>query len=238
MNVYQIITTFKTESDFRNYLIRKKWSTGIRCTFCEGQSISKRRNSSRYKCNNCNHSFSVTSGTILHATKIPLSKWFLAISIITSAKKGISSLQLARDLGVNKNTAWYLQMRIRAVMDEDPTIGGIIEPMKLRSRTKRSKSSNIHKEINWDQLSDIRSIKLSSKRNSNRRQIITMSLLHKGKGERTKYLFIRAITGQYHRLNSEYCSNYIREIEIKAKYKSGDLFKLLLSRCLGNCATW
>ena len=57
-------------------------------------------------------------GTIFEDTKLPLPKWFMAIALILNAKKGISSRQLSRDLGINRNTAWYLQMRIRQVMQE------------------------------------------------------------------------------------------------------------------------
>ena len=64
----------------------------------------------------------------MEATKLPLIKWFMAIGLILNAKKGISSLQLARDIGVNKNTAWYLQKRIRLAMDEeDVFLQGVIE---------------------------------------------------------------------------------------------------------------
>jgi hypothetical protein len=61
-------------------------------------------------------------------TKLPITKWFFAISLILNAKKEISSLQLARDLHVNKNTAWFLQKRIRKAMkDDDHILNGIIE---------------------------------------------------------------------------------------------------------------
>jgi transposase-like protein len=69
-------------------------------------------------------------GTIFEDTKLALPKWFLAISIILNAKKGLSSRQLSRDLGINRNTAWYLQMRIRKAMqegDDQDLFKGIVE---------------------------------------------------------------------------------------------------------------
>lgn len=72
----------------------------------------------RHHCNACNTTFSVTVGTIFHHTHLPLQKWFLALSLILNARKGISARQLARDLEINKNTAWYLSMRIRKAMIE------------------------------------------------------------------------------------------------------------------------
>ncbi|MFB3057275.1 MAG: IS1595 family transposase, partial [Ignavibacteriaceae bacterium] len=76
----------------------------------------------------CNTSFSVTVGTIFHDTKLDLQKWFLAVSLILNAKKGISSRQLSRHLEVNKDTAWRMQMQIRKAMAQDATLlKGIVE---------------------------------------------------------------------------------------------------------------
>ncbi|MBU0516385.1 MAG: IS1595 family transposase [Proteobacteria bacterium] len=72
----------------------------------------------RHHCNNCNTSFSVTVGTIFHRTRLDLQKWFLAVALVLNAKKGISARQLARDLDVNKDTAWSMAMRIRNAMVE------------------------------------------------------------------------------------------------------------------------
>ena len=58
----------------------------------------------------------VTCGTVFHGTKVPLQKWFLAIALIVNAKKSLSSHQLSRDLNLNKKTAWFMQVRIRAEM--------------------------------------------------------------------------------------------------------------------------
>lgn len=83
---------------------------------------------SRHHCNNCNTSYSVTVGTIFHKTKVDLQIWFLALTLILNARKGISARQLARDLNVNRNTAWYMAMRIRKAMtDQGKLLRGIIE---------------------------------------------------------------------------------------------------------------
>src|ERR1019366_10347697 len=72
--------------------------------------------------------FSVLVGTMFEDTNLSLPKWFAAITLILNAKKGISSRQLARDIGINKDTAWYLQMRIRVAMREpDVILNGIVE---------------------------------------------------------------------------------------------------------------
>lgn len=82
----------------------------------------------RYHCNACNTTYSVTVGTIFQKTKIDLQRWFVAISLVLNAKKGISARQLARDLDVNKNTSWLMLMRIRRAMVEyGDLLEGIIE---------------------------------------------------------------------------------------------------------------
>lgn len=158
MNLYQIQSQFSSEQDYHNHLADLRWSGEIKCTFCESSNIHNRKSSCRFKCKDCGKSFSSTSGTILHNTKLPLSKWFMAISIILNAKKGISSLQLSRTIGVNKNTAWFMQMRLRKAMKEDITLGGLIEvdetyvggalgnmPEKIKRKKNPYKSGMVHK---------------------------------------------------------------------------------------------
>lgn len=127
MNLYQIKQEFNTEKECHDYLISLRWPDGAVCTCCSSKRVYRRNGSNRFKCRDCNHSFSVTVGTVFHASRLPLSKWFLAISQILAAKKGISSLQLARTIDVNKNTAWYMQQRLREAMSEDVFMSGIIE---------------------------------------------------------------------------------------------------------------
>ena len=66
----------------------------------------------------CKTGFSVTVRTIFHHTHLPLQKWFLAVMLMLNAKKGLSALQLSRDLDVNKNTAWRIAMQIRKAMNQ------------------------------------------------------------------------------------------------------------------------
>lgn len=128
MELANLLEHFNTQEKCIEHLEKVKWSSIPTCPYCGSQKASKRKNEFRHKCHDCNRSYSVLVGTIMESTKLPLFKWFAAMILITNAKKGISSLQLSRDLGVNKNTAWYLQKRIRQAMDDDDTIlSGIIE---------------------------------------------------------------------------------------------------------------
>lgn len=126
MNIIQVYKRFPTQEDCITHLEKVRWGGKPKCPYCKSVRVSK--NEHRYHCNACNTSFSVTVGTIFHKTKLDLQKWFLAISLVLNAKKGISARQLARDIEVNKNTAWRILMQIRKAMHEyGDLLEGIIE---------------------------------------------------------------------------------------------------------------
>lgn len=128
MNIIQVYKKFPTQDDCLAYLEKVRWNNKPKCPYCNSTNHTPLKNEKRYHCNTCNTSYSVTVGTIFHKTKLDLQKWFLAISLILNAKKGISSRQLSRDLEVNKNTGWYLLMRIRKAMLQNPDLlKGIVE---------------------------------------------------------------------------------------------------------------
>ena len=118
MNIIEVYRKFPTESDCIVHLEKVRWKGTPVCVYCNSERVSSMPKEHRHHCNNCNTTFSVTVNTIFHHTHLPLQKWFLAISLILNAKKGIAARQLARDLEVNKNTAWSLAMRIRKAMLE------------------------------------------------------------------------------------------------------------------------
>ncbi len=126
MNIVQIYKKFPTEEDCISHIEAVRWNGKPICPYCASDRVSA--NQHRHHCNNCNTSFSVTVNTIFHHTHLPLQKWFVAISLVLNAKKGIAARQLARDLEVNKNTAWYMGMRIRnAMFEQGELLRGIVE---------------------------------------------------------------------------------------------------------------
>jgi transposase-like protein len=130
LNIIEVFRKFPTEADCIAYLEHVRWNGKPVCPYCGSDHTTAAASEQRHHCNTCNTSFSVTVGTIFHHTHLPLQKWFLAISLILNAKKGIAARQLARDLEVNKNTAWYLGMRIRNAMtehDQRQLLEGLVE---------------------------------------------------------------------------------------------------------------
>lgn len=128
MNIIQIFKKFPNKITCIKHLEYTRWKEGICCPYCQSNNTTKLKYDLRHHCNTCNTHFSVLVNTIFHDTRLPLQKWFLAIALILNAKKGLSSRQLARDIEVNKNTAWSMQMRIRQAMQHDGKfMTGIVE---------------------------------------------------------------------------------------------------------------
>jgi transposase-like protein len=130
MNIIEVYEKFPTEKDCINHLEGVRWSGTPKCTYCGSDNQTPMTQEMRYHCNNCNTTFSVTVGTIFHHTHLPLQKWFLAISLVLNAKKGISARQLGRDLQVNKDTAWRMGMKVRQAMTQQhqrALLTGIVE---------------------------------------------------------------------------------------------------------------
>ncbi len=130
MNIVTVYELFPTEDACLAHIEGVRWRGHPACPYCRSNRVTPMPGERRHHCNACNTTFSATVNTIFHHTHLPLQKWFLAISLILNAKKGIAARQLARDLQVNKNTAWYLGMRIRRAMfdaTERELLTGIIE---------------------------------------------------------------------------------------------------------------
>lgn len=127
MDIIKLIEKFSSQKKCIRHLENIRWENGIVCPYCKSNRITQMPKENRHKCSCCNRSFSVLVGTVFESTKLPLQKWFVAIFLIMDAKKGISSLQLARHLEVDKDTAWLLQRRIRIAMEESSLLQGIVE---------------------------------------------------------------------------------------------------------------
>src|SRR3954449_5969178 len=112
----QFRETYGTEERCRAVVEKLRWPVGFVCPLCggtEGKWLSTRP---KVQCRACRHQASLTTGTFFHATKLPLTSWFLAMWLVATAKNGISSVELGRRLGVKQTSAWALKQKIMAVM--------------------------------------------------------------------------------------------------------------------------
>lgn len=129
-SLIQFLEVFGTEEACRDYLTKIIWKNGEYCPHCGSKKIYHFSNGKIHKCAHCRKQFSITVGTIFEDSKVPLKKWFMAIYLLTCHKKGISSLQLSRDLGVTQKTAWFMLQRLRYAMQTQEftkPLDGIVE---------------------------------------------------------------------------------------------------------------
>lgn len=117
MNIFKIMQQFPDQETCLKYLAFKRWGNKPVCPYC-GCNITHKHKKG-YQCNKCNNDFTSTVGTIFHNSHVPLQKWFLVISMMLNAKKGISSHQIARDLEMRQGTVWSIMQRIRKAMIDD-----------------------------------------------------------------------------------------------------------------------
>jgi transposase-like protein len=109
---------YGTEEQCREAVFKWRWTEGFVCPICEGGKHSFIETRAMYQCSACRTQTSLTAGTIFNSTKLPLKTWFRAIFHMTQTKGGISSLELARRLGVTQNTAWKISHKLMQVMHE------------------------------------------------------------------------------------------------------------------------
>jgi transposase-like protein len=160
MNLIEVTKRFSDKEACLGYLEKMRWPNGVCCLKCgiagkdengreciskfttnetTRKRFSKKKNKvvevkvpsrSLYECKECGYQFSATTGTVFHDSHLPLEKWFMAVALIMNARKGVSALQVGRDLGIdeaNYKTVWYLCHRIREAMHDGGLLAGIVE---------------------------------------------------------------------------------------------------------------
>ncbi len=128
ISTYQIFQLYPDEASARAYMEGRRWPNGVHCPSCgEAERIGKRKGGF-YRCHSCKVDFTVRTGTIFERSHVPLHKWIYAMYLLMTARKGISSLQLGKEIGVTQKTAWFMLGRIREACGNDPTVlSGIVE---------------------------------------------------------------------------------------------------------------
>ena len=120
-SIIAVINHFNSEKVCKEALAEARWGEDVVCPIC-GKHHCARRADGRFRCNQCKHNFSCTVGTIFENTNLSLQKWFVAMYLISSHKKGVSSHQIARDCEVTQKTAWFMLQKIRTLFAQDDTV--------------------------------------------------------------------------------------------------------------------
>lgn len=123
------IAEFKTLADFmdffqdedtcREHFTAIRFRNGEYCPHCGHTKVYKFSNGKRYRCGSCKQDFTIKTGTVFGESKLPLRKWFIAIYLLSTTSKGISSVQLAKHVGVTQKTGWFMDHRIRKAMKQN-----------------------------------------------------------------------------------------------------------------------
>lgn len=122
ISTFQLFEMFPDQETARLYLESRLWPEGARCPQCgSGERITERKGGYR-RCNACKLDFTVRTGTIFERSHIPLHKWVYAMYLLVTARKGISSMQLAKEIGVTQKSAWFLLQRLREACGGDDSI--------------------------------------------------------------------------------------------------------------------
>jgi len=118
---------FPTEEAAEAFFVQRRWGDHILCPYCKGNTIYKVTGSQPYKCAACGLKFTAKTGTIMEGSHVPIKTWLLAMYLMGAARKGISSIELAAQLGTTQKTAWFMAQRIREACVETTKLKGIVE---------------------------------------------------------------------------------------------------------------
>lgn len=131
LSTFQFFQRFPNEEAARKHFEAQRWGNQPVCDHCGSVDVVevKDHKPMPYRCKGCRKHFSVRTGTVLAESRLPLQKWLLAIYMLTSARKGIPSTQMARELGITQKSAWFLAQRIREtwMKDRDDHMDGQVQ---------------------------------------------------------------------------------------------------------------
>jgi len=130
MNLVNFIKKFPTENACRQYLFKLRWPNGFKCPRCGNSHYYSLAKYHLFQCTSCNYQASVTAGTVLHKTRVSLLKWFIALFLVATDKRGCAALTVQRHIDVNYKTAWLMLHKARSAMgkrDKNYFLDGIIQ---------------------------------------------------------------------------------------------------------------
>src|ERR1700733_3421200 len=131
ISTYELLQRFPDENAARKYLEAKRWGGTPACPHCGSiDRIQVRKVVGYFRCLSCKEDFTVRTGTIFERSHIPLDKWLYAMYLISTARKGISSMQISKELGITQKSAWFMLQRIREACGHGPgggLLSGVVE---------------------------------------------------------------------------------------------------------------
>lgn len=115
-----LIKRFPDDKTAEEWIVNNRWPNVVRCPHCDSDNVKEgaAHPTMPFRCNSCKKQFSVKTGTVMHGSKVGYQNWVIALHLVTTSLKGVSSMKLHRDLGVSLKTAWHMLNRIRESYDD------------------------------------------------------------------------------------------------------------------------
>lgn len=145
VSLAQLFDMFPDDAAAEAWFVELRWPEGVRCPHCGCSNVQDgaRHRSQRFRCRGCGKRFSARTKTLLAASNIGFRKWVIAIYLMATNLKGVSSVKLSRDLGVSQKTAWFMAQRIREALKnrtDEPFLG----PVESDETYIGGKAKNMH----------------------------------------------------------------------------------------------
>ena len=149
ITLIELFRMFPDEGSAEQWFEDGRWgTTGMYCPRCGGVDRIKPINGRKpmpYWCGDCKKRFSVRTGTLMERSKIPLQKWCVAIFLVTTSLKSVSSMKLHRDLGITQKSAWFMLHRIRQAYELDEPLSNDAQDV-VKRQMRQLADSNPTKE--------------------------------------------------------------------------------------------